>query len=193
MPGELRPNKAEIEFLTLAYNRFYDIFDEVMCDSFWGKNEWYRFSIIKDGFTIYGELLNYPPIRWIIEHMKKTRPPLEAEIASDLFKFIRNVVIHFPFFRSWNEVWISKSIVNWHKKGLFIDRFLTKYKGRGIVKYRFWEAQKKRMTYLSINFPKKYDENTKIYLRDILSEKEGMKFSFVMMRKILDTQVEEIS
>ncbi len=26
MKDELRPDKAEIEFLTFAYNRFYDIF-----------------------------------------------------------------------------------------------------------------------------------------------------------------------
>jgi len=72
-----------------------------------------------------------------------------------------------------------------------IDKFLNKYKGKETVKYRFWEVQKKRMTYLSINFPKKYEENTKIYLKEILSEKEGVKFSFILMKKILDTQVEK--
>lgn len=51
---------------------------------------------------------------------------------------------------------------------------------------------KKRMTYLSINFPKEYEEDTKIFLKDFLNEKEGVKFSFILMRKILDTQVEEI-
>ena len=51
MPENIRPNEAEVEFLTLAYNRFYDIFEEVMNDSFWDKDEWYRFSKIKDGFS----------------------------------------------------------------------------------------------------------------------------------------------
>ena len=191
MTGELRPNKAEKEFLTLAYNRFYDIFEEVMDDSFWDKDEWYRFSKVKDGFAIYAELLNYPPIKWVIESIKKARPPMEAEIWSELFKFIRNVITHFPFFENWNEVWIHKSIINWYKEGLSIDRFLNKYKGRGTVKYRFWEAQKKKMTYFSINFPEKYEENTKIYLKEILSEKEGVKFSFILMKKTMDTQVEK--
>lgn len=31
---DLRPNKAEVEFLNLAFNRFYDIFDELMSDAF---------------------------------------------------------------------------------------------------------------------------------------------------------------
>jgi len=191
MTEEIRPNKAEKEFLTLAYNRFYDIFEEIMDDSFWNKEEWYRFSKVKDGFAVYSELLNYPPIKWVIEHIKKVRPPMEAEIGSELFKFIRNIIVHFPFFESWNEVWINKSIINWYKEGQSIDKFLNKYKGKDTVKYRFWEAQKERMTYLSINFPKKYEEDTKIYLKEILSEKEGVKFSFILMKQILDSQVEE--
>ena len=34
-----RPNKVEIEFLTLAYNGFYDLYEEVMKDEFWEKDE----------------------------------------------------------------------------------------------------------------------------------------------------------
>lgn len=192
MENELRPNKAELEFLTLAYNRFYDIFEEIIVKSFWEKDKWYRFSKTKNGFAIYSELLNYEPIKWVIEHIKKDRPPMEAEIGGELFKFIRNVITHFPFFEGWDDVWINKSIINWHKEGQSIDKFIEKYKEKDVVKYRFWEANKKKMTYLSINFPKKYDNNTKIYLKDILSEKEGVKFSFILMKKILDTQVEEI-
>jgi hypothetical protein len=47
------------------------------------------------------------------------------------------------------------------------------------------------MTYLSVNFPKKYLEDNKIYLKEILSEQEGVKFSFILMRKILDSQIEK--
>jgi hypothetical protein len=190
MEDKIRPTKIEKEFLTLAYNRFYDIFEEVMDDSFWQKEDWYRFSKVKDGFAVYTELLNYPPIKWVIEHMKIARPPMEAEIGSALFKFIRNVIVHFPFFQSWNEIWIKKTMVNWCKEGRSIDKFLSKCQDRDVIKYRFWEAEKKRMTYLSINFPKEYNKDTKIYLKDILSEKEGLKFSFVLMKQILDTQVE---
>lgn len=67
-----------------------------------------------------------------------------------------------------------------------------KEKGKGVVKYRFGETRKRKMTYLSINFPAHYDRDTKIFLKDILSEKDGIKFSFILMKQILDTQVEEI-
>ncbi len=189
----LRPNETEKEFLNLAYNRFYDVFEEIVTDDFWKRDATYRFCKIKDVFAVYSELLNYDPIKWVIDWMKEGgRPPMEGKIASDLFKFIRNVILHFPYFESWDSVWISKSLLNWNKKGQSIDKFLGKYKGQKEIKYRFWESDKKRMTYLAIKFPDQYNETNKIFLKSIVSEKEGVKFSIILMKKILDTQVEEI-
>lgn len=189
MQNRLRPNQAEIQFLILAYNRFYDIFTEVTDDSFWERDSWYRFSKVKDVFGVYSELLNYEPLRCVLENMKISRPPMEAEIARELFRFIRNVIIHFPFFDSWDDIWVNQSLVNWHKDSKFIDKFVKKYKGKETVKYRFWEANKKRTTYLSIHFPKHYEDDTKIYLKDLLSEREEVTFAFILMKKVLDTQV----
>jgi len=188
-----RPNNSEVQFLTLAYNRFYDLYEEVMNDNFWDKNEWERFSKIKQAFSIYAELLNYEPLKWVIEKLKTARPPMESEIGSELFKFVRNVVAHFPFFKCWDEVWINNSLVNWYKEGQTIDKFLKKYEGHKEVKYRFWEPSKKKMTYLTISFPNEYLNDSKVFLKDIISEKEGVKFSFILMRQIMNTQVEEIN
>ena len=126
MQNQLRPNQTEIQFLTLAYNRFYDIFAEVMDDSFWGKDAWYRFSKVKDGFGVYSELLNYEPLRWVLDNMKISRLPMEAEIARELFKFVRNITTHLPFFDSWEDVWINKSLVNWLGEGRFIRKYVGK-------------------------------------------------------------------
>jgi hypothetical protein len=123
MDKNLRPNKAEKEFLTLSYNRFYDIFEEVMVDDFWKKKKAYRFSKIKDGFAVYSELLSYEPIKWLVDHLKEIRPPMESEIAGELFKIIRNILTHFPFFDTWDEVWVNKRIINWNRDGRTIDRF----------------------------------------------------------------------
>lgn len=192
MEDILRPNNSETEFLTLAYNRFYDLFEEVFDDSFWEKSDWERFSKVSQTFSIYSELLNYEPLKWVIKELKTKRPPMESEIGSELFKFVRNVLSHFPFFEKWDDVWIGKSIINWYKEGLTIDKFLRKYEGKNEVKYRFWEPEKKEMTYLTISFPRIYDENSKIFLKDIISEKEGIKFSLILMKQILNTQIEAI-
>jgi len=190
MENETRPFLAEKELLTLAYNRFYDLYDEVMTDNFWGKEDYYRFGTTKEVFSIYAEILNYPPIKLVIAYLKKSRPPMEAEIGSEFFAFVRNVLTHFPFFQRWEDVWINKAMVNWYKEGQSIDKFLTKYQGHDPVKYRFWEAEKKKMTYMSVNFPTAYTSGERVFSKDILSEKDGVKFSHVLMRKILDTQVE---
>jgi hypothetical protein len=189
MENDMRPSAKEIEFLNMAYNSFYDVFEEAFKEEFWDQDPQYRFFKIKKAFEIYAELLNYEPIKWVIDIIKVKRPPNEAEIGSDLFKCIRNILSHFPFFDSWDDAWVSKNTINWNREGQTIDRFFNKYAGKEDVKYRFWDAKKKEMTYFTIGLPKIYDEDTKIYLRDILSEKDGIKFSFILMRKILDTQV----
>ena len=192
MNDTLKPNSSEVLFLTVAYNRFYDLYDEVMNNEFWIKSDWERFSKIKQAYSIYAELLNYEPIRWVIEKLKTERPPMESEISSELFKFVRNVISHFPFYTKWDDVWISKPIVNWYKDGQTIDKFIKKYLDKPEVKYRFWEVDKKFMTYLTITFPKEYSDESRIFLKDIITEKEGVKFSFILMRQIIDTQVESI-
>lgn len=188
---EIRPNAREILFLNLAYNRFYDLSEEIFENSFWSKDQFYRLSKIRDAFCVYAELLNYEPLKWELENIEKGRPPIESEIAKDLFKFIRNVLSHFPFFQSWEEIWISSELINWNKPEQTIDRFLKKNLQSGVVKYRFWEERAKTMTYVSINFPRQYDE-TKLFLSDIISEKDGVKFSLVLMNRVLGSQIEEI-
>lgn len=190
---ELKPSKKEVEVLTLFYNRFYDLYDEIVADNFIGENGNVRFLKLREAFSIYKELLNYKPIKYYIEWMKKGgRPPLEGIIADEVFSFIRNLLLHFPIFDTWNEVYINKKLATWSKVGQ-IDKFLNKcvnikIDGKSEVKYRIWEEEKKKMTYFSIKFPEKYEDND-IYLKDLISEEVGMKFCMALMREILDKQV----
>ncbi len=191
---ELKPNEKEKEVLSLFYNRFYDLYEEVVNDNFMNKDAKVRFYKLRESFSIYKELLSYEPIKEYINWMKKGgRPHFEGIIADDLFSFIRNLLLHFPIFDTWNEVYINKNLATWSKVGQ-IDRFLTKsikekIDGKGTVKYRIWEERKKKMTYFCINLPEEYNHNN-IYLKDILSEEVGIKFCMALMRAILDTQVE---
>lgn len=190
---ELKPSKNEVEVLTLFYNRFYDLYDEIVADNFIEENGNVRFLKLREAFSIYKELLNYKPIKYYIEWMKKGgRPPLEGIIADEVFSFIRNLLLHFPIFDTWNEVYVNKKLATWSKVGQ-IDKFLNKcvnikIDGKSEVKYRIWEEEKKKMTYFSINFPEKYADND-IYLKDLISEEVGMKFCMALMREILDKQV----
>jgi hypothetical protein len=195
MPSKtnLRPNESEKKFLQLAYNRFYDLYEEIMADSdsFWLKDEFHRFSIIRECFLIYSEILAYEPIQWILEHMKKSRPPMEAEIGKEYFNFVRNLLVHFPFFSKYNEVFFSRSLINWCGISKSIDKFLVAYEGHAPIKYRLWGFKKRKFTYITIGFPTGYLSDRKIFLSSMLPEKEGAIFSVAFMRRILDTQVED--
>lgn len=191
--NEPRPNPQEILFLTHAYNYFLDIFQEMGRSSFWKRSPYYRFNKIKDAFLVYSELLEYEPIQFVIEAIRKFRPPMEAELSSDFLLFIRNILIHFPFFNSWDDVKFSKELVNWSKPGRTIDKFLTAYSGRKEVKYRTWHAKNKKMSYVTVTFPSAYIENREVFLKDFMPEKEGIMFTISLMHRVLTTQVEEMT
>ena len=162
-----------------------------MTDEFWDKSTYHRFSKIKDLFAVYSEILKYPPVQWVIDG--NTRPN-HSDVGRDLFKLVRHILMHFPFFERWDDVWITESLVNLYStRRQFIDRFLSENEGRGELKYRFWEEKKKKMTYISVIFPKDYTNGAKVFLRDILPEKDGVKFSAIFMWNILKVQVEEIN
>lgn len=183
--------KAEQLFLNLGYNRFFDLYEEISTMTFWEKESSYRFQRISQVFAVYTEILNYKPFESILKWMSKYRPPMEAEISGDLFKMIRNILAHFPFFDKWNDVWISKELINWHKENQSIDRFFKKFCGKKKVKYRYKITGKEGFEYLSICLPVVYDDG-KIYLKDIVSEKQGIQFSLAMMLRVLNTQIDEI-
>ena len=186
-------SEKEIEVLTLFYNRFYELYEEITNENFIEENAQIRFFKLREAFSIYKELLSYEPIKSYIDWMKHGgRPPLEGVIADGLFSFIRNLLLHFPVFKTWDEVYINKTLATWSKTGQ-IDRFLNKCQqikidGTGTLHYRIWEVKKKKMTYFTINFPEEYGEEN-IFLKDIISENVGMKFCMALMREVLDTQV----
>lgn len=186
----IHPTLDEVEFLNLSFNRFGDLFEEIMSDEFWSNPDYVRFSKAKDLFAVYTEVLKYPPMQWVIDANKR---PNFSEVARDLFRFIRHVLMHFPFFEKWEDVWIKQSLVNlYSNRPQFIHKFLTENEGKDEFKYRFWEEQHKRMTYISVSLPKDYTTGEKIFLRDIVPEKDGVKFSAIFMWDIIKAQVEEI-
>jgi hypothetical protein len=192
---KIKPNKKERVVLKLFYNRFYDLYEKISSEDFFKESPSHRFYKIREIFSVYKELLSYEPIKYYLKYIKKgARPPLEGIIAEDLFGFIRNVLSHFPIFNSWDDVYITKNLATWNKKST-IHNFLLKsakikIDQKGTVKYRIWEHRKKKMTYIEINFPEKYNDNFRIYLKDIITEKEGVKFCISLMKQILDIQVE---
>lgn len=186
----IHPTQDEVEFLNLSFNRFLDLFDEIMTEKFWEAKPNHRFFRTKELFAVYSELLKYPPVQSVIDANKR---PNHSDVGRDLFKLIRHILMHFPFFEKWDDVWIKQSLVNLYStRPQFIDKYLSRNEGKSQLKYRFWEEKKKRMTYIAITFPKGYTQGQKIFLKDILPEKDGVKFSAIFMWDILKLQVQAI-
>lgn len=68
---------------------------------------------------------------------------MEAEIGSELFKFIRNIMTHFSFFNSWNDICISRQIINWNKEGQSVDKFLKNTKAISKLSIDFGKLREK--------------------------------------------------
>lgn len=139
-------------------------------------NMWYLASPVyklKDLFSVYAELLLYEPIKKHICFLEKERPPMESVLSNEFIKFIRNILIHFSFFKTWDEIYVTKNLINWAKEGQTIDKFLNKYEGNKAIEYRFMESKTRKWRYPTISFPMDYS-NDKIYIKDMITEKDGV-------------------
>ncbi len=45
------------------------------------------------------------------------------------------------------------------------------------------------MIYITVSFPVDYANGNKIFLKDLMTESEGVQLSLYLMRNIIDTQV----
>ncbi len=192
--SEVKPNRKEKIALELFYDRFYDLYEELSQGEFFDRDALYRFYRVREIFSVYKELLGYEPIQYHIKYDKNGgRPPLEGLIVDNLFSFVRNLLLHFPVFDKWEDVYISKDLATWNKAGTIHEFLLKSSKikidGNGVIKYRIWEKSKKLMTYIQLHLPEEYNDNSKIFLKDIISEKDGIKLCISFMKQVLDTQV----
>ena len=90
---------------------------------------------------------------------------------------MRNILSHFPFFGAWDEIYVTKELVVWdNPKKQFHTSFYKKHEGYETVKYRIWNNKTKKYTYMDINFPA--IDSDRIFLKDLVSEKEGMLFLY---------------
>lgn len=186
--NEIHPNDNELVMLDLAYTRFFEIYDEFILKDFWELSAEIRLFKFKNCFEIYSELLKYEPIKWYINYLRKHRPLQEGFFAEEYFLFIRNILNHFPYFRCWDDIFINENMAIWNSpNNSSIAKFLKKYSDSDTVKYRVWDNKEKKDTYMDINFPSSNEK--KIFIKDLISEKEGMFFCMVLMRQVLESQI----
>jgi len=173
----LKPNLAEKQFLRIGYQRFFDLYTEIETKAFWRKSAQYRFHCIRDIFAIYNELICCQELNQMPVKQKKIHPA----VSDKLFRFVRHLLAHFPFFTTWDSVWINKELATWSQRGQ-IDKYLEEVDGQHPVTLQFRDPMRpKQNINVAINFPADYALNKSVYLKDILSEHEGVRFSIGRM------------
>jgi hypothetical protein len=186
-----RPNKKELIFLNLAYNKFYDLCKKLKKEKKTLSSE-EKLIYLKNIFQIYNECLRYEPIGYFIKYLEKTRPPGEV-VVLEYLKVIRHIFVHFPFFDKWDDMYITRDLIIWSDVNSNIDSFLLKNEGREKYEWRIWDGNKKEMKYgYVIKFPQNYSKNSKFYIKDSIDEDKGIEISLLMIKKVLESQVESI-
>ena len=190
-PKNVKPTKKELDFLNLAYNRFYGLYENLENNkNSLGSEE--RFDCLKNIFQIYNECLYYEPIQHFLKFLEEKRPPGDI-VSLRYFEVIRHIFVHFPFFSKWDDLYITQDLVTWNNNHSRINSFFLDNEGREEFKWRIWDDSKKEMKYgYAIKFPQDYSKNSKIYIKDLIDEDRGMEISLIMIKRVLESQLETI-
>jgi len=100
-------------------------------------------------------------------------------------QFRAALIAHFPFFDTWDSIHFSRDLILWEGKSRSIDKFFKKFESHSAEKFRVWHPKAAEFSYVTIQFPASYSNNTEIWLKDILEEKTGICFSTRLMLRVL--------
>lgn len=186
--GEIRAaNLIELQFNILANDKLQEISKEIKSEEFWEMSPEDRFYRYNKMYSLFTELTNYHSFKVFIKNEIETSDVDEIKIQGKFYKFIRHLFAHFPYFDKWDDVWISKELISWdqNRERQFIHTFLTEFVGHKPMNFRFKSDSNHEFANVTLNFPQSFNETEKIYLKDIVTEKEGVLFSRVAMNTML--------
>lgn len=161
--------------LNLFYSKFNSLYLQFNRKEFWDYNEKERFKILKEILGIFGELKNFKPIK-----QYKNEHRFGSSVI-ELFVVLRHLLVHFPYFDRWNEVWFTKEIVQ--SNSGTIHKFFTN--NFGTYSFRINNEVNGK-----IKLPHDYQNNQLIFLNEILEETKGVLFIINYIKIILDEQLE---
>jgi len=186
---DIHPTIAEARVLEIGYDRFLNLYEEVMNENFRRKRPSTRLTKIKELCSVYSELIKYAPLEFVLEN---TQRPHFTLIGKEFINFLRNLLLHFPYYETWNQIGFDKALITTLEASGSIDKFLSREHPEDL-KYRFWEPSKKRMTYIEVHLKTAYSNGEFIWLEEMVTEKDGVRFLAIFMKEVLMTQVESIS
>lgn len=149
----------------------------------------YSFETIKNITNLIDELLSDEILKedYIKELKKLTVNSANIEEKLETFQMIRNLIIHFPFFKCWDDIYINYDLLNWNKpKFSSIKKYFAKNNGKRMT-YKIYTRLGESWTHEhTVDFvvPTLY-KSKKTYLRDIITA-EDMFWTFSLIDSLLE-------
>lgn len=166
-------NKSEIELLFV--DSIMELMDEAIELLVLYNNSNYedrKFQIIKELSSLTAELIDdeniYNRMLDIAKQSEYNGDNLEDKFQT--FKMIRNLINHFPCFKTWDDIYVSKELLNWNGKGENgqINNYFKRKRNFSYVIFLNKKSQWIPEIFININTPK-LDSNNKIFIKDIMT------------------------
>lgn len=141
-----------------------------------------RLNYIKNLSSLIDELLSNSEVKNRFENLIKNMDNYKAKI--DTFGMIRNVVIHFPFFESWNEIYINENLLTWNRSYSSVKQYFVNYENKEMeyrVYKKYYGEWKETHT---VKFIVPSIEND-VFLNEIISE-EDVIWTFCLIDSLLE-------
>ena len=151
------------------------------------KSDIFSFQDIKYVSALVSELLSNRDTKKAFElaASKSEVNGKNNEIWLECFEIVRNILTHFPWFNSWDEIYISRALLNWNNntgKKQHIERFFDKYANKTLeyTIYHYNGSNWIPWHKSTLKVPKLLSYK-KVYLKDMISIKD-----YVMTFYIID-------
>jgi len=174
-------NAYQIKFIEMAFARLNEL-EGINANILTPE---LRLLYIKELYGIFSELNKIKFIRTYPNGNPNEETLIILQNLKSTVSFVRNVLLHFPLFKTWNDIWISKDFAKFmndeptHKKFTnsknygTIYHYLTTAQNKESLSFKL-DMKDKSTTIFTINYPNVTSDEEKIYLKDILTEEDGV-------------------
>ncbi len=172
----MEDNEIEILFVKRIMKLMEEAYQTILFYN--GDNEYRKFQIVKELSSLTAELMKkkdvYERMKSIAESSKVEENNSNIDDKFKTFTMLRNVINHFPIFEKWEDVYISKDLLEWNNTKQ--NQIKTFFNTEKEYKYKIYLNENNAWVpkhFITIKTPKLGKYN-KIYLKDIMSLDEAL-------------------
>lgn len=152
-----------------------DLYGVILYGEYGSVDDSEKFELLKKISILFNELLKDAENRSLFKDMLSSAAidKEQFEAKSSTFSMIRNLLVHFPMFEAWENIFITKTLLNWgsgsNNRAGSIENYFLKNSGKtlefSIYTRSDYQFDKTRYFKISVPHIKKYKP---CYIKDFL-------------------------